>query len=83
MYSKLKYIDNDEDNIIYGNRDVIIVIKKSDWLNKKINNLNITLLGNMYNTRTETYRSIVDRLLNLSKDELDRLSDMYNQKNML
>lgn len=36
MYSKLTYLTSDENDIIYGNSYITIIIKKSDWINKNV-----------------------------------------------
>ena len=46
MYSKLTYLTSDKDDIIYGNSYITIIIKKSDWINKKVDDIKLGILNN-------------------------------------
>ena len=75
MYSKLTYLTSDKDDIIYGNSYITIIIKKSDWINKKVDDIDITILEKFPNTNhfgslNNEYKRLLDFVMMLPADKL-------------
>ena len=85
MYSKLMFLTSDEDNIVYGNAYTTVIIKKNDWLNKKIDNIGITVLE-QFDTRsqfgclTNQYKKLLDYVMMLPADKLKIIRDAVKKK---
>ena len=72
MYSKLTYLTSDKDDIIYGNS---YITKKSDWINKKVDDIDITILEKFPNTShfgslNNEYKRLLDFVMMLPADKL-------------
>ena len=75
MYSKLNYLTSDKDYIVYGNSYITIIIKKSDWINKKVDDIDITILEKFPNTShfgslNNEYKRLLDFVMMLPADKL-------------
>ena len=84
MYSKLTYLTSDENDIIYGNSYITIIIKKSDWINKKVDDIDITILEKFPNTNhfgslNNEYKRLLDFVMMLPADKLKELKEKFNQ----
>lgn len=84
MYSKLTYLTIDENYIIYGNSYITIIIKKSDWINKNVDDIDITILEKFPNTNhfgslNNEYKRLLDFVMMLPTDKLKELKKKFNQ----
>lgn len=84
MYSKLTYLTSDENYIIYGNSYITIIIKKSDWINKNVDDIDITILEKFPNTNhfgslNNEYKRLLDFVMMLPADKLKELKKKFNQ----
>ena len=75
MYSKLTYLTSDKDDIIYGNSYITNKKKKSDWINKKFDDIDITILEKFPNTShfgslNNEYKRLLDFVMMLPADKL-------------
>ena len=80
MYSKLTYLTSDKDNIIYENSYITIIIKKSDWINKKVDDINIAILEKFPDTShfgclNNKYKRLIDFVTMLPTDKLEELKE--------
>ena len=84
MYSKLTYLTSDENDIIYGNSYITIIIKKSDWINKKVDDIDITILEKFPNTShfgssNNEYKRLIDFAMMLPADKLKLIRDAVSE----
>ena len=84
MYSKLTYLTSDKDDIIYGNSYITIIIKKSDWINKKVDNIDITFLEKISNkshfgSLNNEYKRLIDFAMMLPADKLKLIRDAVSE----
>ena len=86
MCSKLTYLTSDKDDIIYRNSYITIIIKKSDWINKKFDDIDITILEKFPNTShfgslNNEYKKIIDFVMMLPADKLMKIrNSVVNNK---
>ena len=84
MYSKLTYLTSDENYIIYGTSYITIIIKKSDCINKNVDDIDITILEKFPNTNhfgslNNEYKRLLDFVMMLPADKLKELKKKFNQ----
>lgn len=84
LHSKLTYLTSDRDDIIYGNSYITIIIKKSDWINKKVDDIDITILEKFPNTShfgslNNEYKKLIDFVMMLPADKLKELKEKFKQ----
>ena len=83
MYSKLIFIDNDKDVLVYSDGVAVVIIEKENLLSNELERLNIKLIDRnreSIGSSNDRYKFILNKILMLPKDKLDEIKKLINHK---